>query len=219
MTITITHEKTCRMAQELADLIEDTPAAAVALAVQDRLADKRMDRDRAALRRVEHTLTDEELYARHDAIVKRHIKESPLLAYERERKRGRAPWEGTDRPKRCLPHLSDLPDPRSYPKHNKNFVMPLAITDEETCRRAQELASFLGETPAEAIHVAILARLPGEWMARPHEERRRAHEAIPPEVRQAGNRAIIKRFNADLPPGPSAVEHGDVLYDEYGLPK
>ena len=219
MTITITDQKTCRMAQELADLIGDTPAAAVALAVQDRLADERMDRDRAALRRTEHTLTEEEIYARHDAIVKRHIKESPLLAYERERKRGRAPWEGLDRPKRCLPHLSDHPDPRSCLKHNKNFVMPLAITNKETCRRAKELADMTGETPAAAVHNAIRARLPSEWQVRPYEERRRAHEAIPPEVRQAENHAIIKRFNADLPPGPSAVEHGDVLYDEYGLPK
>ena len=219
MTITITHEKTCRMAQELADLIEDTPAAAVDLAVRDRLADKRMDRDRSALRREERALTDEELYARHDAIVKRHIKERPPDAFERERKRGRAPWEGTDRPKRYLPHLSDLPDPRSYQKHNKNFAMPLAITDKETCRRAQELADLLGETPAAAIHIAIRGRLPGEWLARPYEERSRAHAAIPPEIHQAKIRAIIERFNKDLPPGPSAVEHGDVLYDEYGLPK
>ena len=219
MTITITHEKTCRMAQELADLIEDTPAAAVSLAVQDHLAIIREDRDRAALRREERALTDEEIYARHDAITKRHIKESPPDPFERERKRGRAPWEGTDRPKRCLPHLSDLPDPRSYPKHNKNFVMPLAITDKETCRRAQELADFLGETPAAAIHIAIRGRLPGEWLARPYEERHRAHAAIPPEIHQAAIRAIIERFNKDLPPGPSAVEHGDVLYDEYGLPK
>ena len=219
MTITITHEKTCRMAQELADLIEDTPAAAVDLAVRDLLADERMDRDRAALRRTEHTLTEEELYARHDAIVKRHIKESPPDAFERERKRGRAPWEGTDRPKPYLPHLSDLPDPRSYQKHNKNFVMPLAITDKETCRLAQELADMIGETPATAIHNAIYDRLPGEWMARPYEELRRAHAAIPPEIHQAEIRAIIKRFNKDRPPGPSAVEHGDDLYDEYGLPK
>lgn len=219
MTITITHEKTCRMAQELADLIEDTPAAAAALAVRDRLADKRMDRDRAALRREEHTLAPEERDAKLRAITNRHIKESPPDPFERERARGRAPWEGTDRPKRCLPHLSDLPDPRDYPKHNKNFVMPLDITDEETCRRAQELANFLGETPAAAIHIAIRDRLPGEWLARPYEERRRAHAAIPPEIHQAEIRAIVKRVNKDRPPGPSAVEISDDLYDEYGAPK
>ena len=219
MTITITREKTCRMAQELADLIEDTPAAAVDLAVQDHLADKRMYRDRAILRREERALATEEIYARQDAITKRHIKESPPDPFERERKRGRAPWEGTDRPKRCLPHLSDLPDPRSYPKHNKNFTMPLAITDEETCRLAQELADFLGETPDAAVHVAIRGRLPGEWLARPYEERSRAHAAIPPEIHQAKIHAIIKRFNKNRPPGPSAVEISDDLYDEYGAPK
>ena len=218
MTITIIHEKTCRMAQELADLIEDTPAAAVALAVQDRLADKRMYRDRAILRREECALTPEEIYARQDAITKRHIKESPPLPFERER--ARAQRNGYVRPKRyLLPHLSDHPDPHNYMEHNRNFAMPLAITDEETCRRAQELADMIGETPAAAIHIAIRGRLPGEWLARPYEERHRAHAAIPPEIHQAEIRAIIKRFNKDRPPGPSAVEISDDLYDEYGAPK
>ena len=35
-------------------------------------------------------------------------------------------------------------------------------------------------------------------------------------------RAISKRCGRllrDAPPGPSAVDHGDLLYDEHGLPK
>lgn len=32
-------------------------------------------------------------------------------------------------------------------------------------------------------------------------------------------RATRKRFQRLLKPGPSAVEHGDLLYDEWGLPK
>lgn len=225
MPLTITDEKTCRMAQELADLIEDTPAAAVDLAVRDHLSIVRVDRARAAVRRDEHALTPEERDAKLIAITNRYIKERPPAPHER----GLAPYDGSGRPRRpkrpkrpkryLLPHLSDHPDPRSYMEHNKNFAMPLAITDEETCRRAQELADMTGETPDAAIHVAIRGRLPGEWLERPDEERRRAHAAIPPEIHQAEIRAIIKRFNKDLPPGPSAVEHGDVLYDENGLPK
>ena len=32
-------------------------------------------------------------------------------------------------------------------------------------------------------------------------------------------RAIGERCAARLKPGPSAIEHGDYLYDEQGLPK
>ena len=95
----------------------------------------------------------------------------------------------------------------------------LTITDEETCRMAQELADLLGETPADAVMIALRGRLPGEWLARPDEERRRAHAAIPPEENRAEIRALIERFNKDLPPGPSIQEYIDDMYDEYGAPK
>ena len=101
---------------------------------------------------------------------------------------------------------------------NADQETTLTITDEETCRMAQELAAIIGETPADAVMIALRSRLPGEWLARPDEERRRAHAAIPPEENRAEIRALIKRFNKDLPPGPSSVECTDDMYDEYGLP-
>ena len=117
--------------------------------------------------------------------------------------------------------------------------MTLTITHQETIRLAQELADLTGETPAAAIALALKDRLLLEREEREWEEARRARMAIPEfgyglgigiaarrarmaiplEERLAEVRAIVKRFNEDLPPGPSAVEHGDVLYDENGLPK
>ena len=78
--------------------------------------------------------------------------------------------------------------------------MSLNIKKEEPHRLARELAQFAGETMAGAITVALRERL----------ER---------EKRLRRMRAISKRV-ANLPrrPGPSAVEHGDFLYDERGLP-
>ena len=78
--------------------------------------------------------------------------------------------------------------------------MSLNIKNEETHRLARELAQLTGETMTGAITVALRERL----------ER---------EKRLRRMRAISKRV-AKLPrrPGPSAVEHGDFLYDERGLP-
>ena len=46
------------------------------------------------------------------------------------------------------------------------------------------------------------------------EERQRDLEARVEELL-----AIGRRCAASLQPGPSAVEHGDLLYDDHGLPK
>ena len=97
--------------------------------------------------------------------------------------------------------------------------MTLTITDQETIALAQELADLTGETPAAAIALALKHHIPLEREEREWEERARARMAIPVEERVEAMLAIADRFAADLPPGPSAVEHGDVLYDEYGLPK
>ena len=97
--------------------------------------------------------------------------------------------------------------------------MPLTITDQETIALAQELADLTGQTPAAAIALALRDRIPDERERRAREERRRARMAIPIEERLAEIRAAVKEFNKDMPPGPSAVEHGDILYDENGLPK
>ena len=101
MPITITDEKTIWMAQDLANIIDDTPAAAVDLAIRDWLADERVDNARAAVRREAHALTDEERDAKLVAITNRYIKESPPAPHERGRPPytglGLAPYEDYDR--------------------------------------------------------------------------------------------------------------------------
>ncbi|MYA79209.1 MAG: protein transcription factor [Acidobacteriia bacterium] len=84
--------------------------------------------------------------------------------------------------------------------------MSLNIKNEETCRLASEMARLTGETMTGAITVALRERLE-------REKRARSVEARVQELR-----AIADRCAKLLGPGPSAVEHGDVLYDERGLP-
>ncbi len=85
--------------------------------------------------------------------------------------------------------------------------MGLNIKNEETCRLAADLARLTGETMTGAITVALQERL---------EREKRLRDT---EVRAKKLRAIAERCAKLLGPGPSAVEHGDVLYDERGLPK
>ena len=85
--------------------------------------------------------------------------------------------------------------------------MSLNIKNEETCRLAGELARLTGETMTGAITVALRERLQ-------RESRKRNVE-----VRIQELRAIAERCSKLLGPGPSAVEHGDFLYDEKGLPR
>ena len=85
--------------------------------------------------------------------------------------------------------------------------MGLNIKNDETCRLAGELARLTGETMTGAITVALRERLK-------REKRRRSIEARSRELR-----AIAERCAKLMGPGPSAVEHGDMLYDEQGLPK
>ena len=84
--------------------------------------------------------------------------------------------------------------------------MSLNIKNEETCRLASEMARLTGETMTGAITVALRERLE-------REKRARSVEARVQELR-----AIADRCAKLLGPGPSAVEHGDVLYGERGLP-
>ncbi len=82
--------------------------------------------------------------------------------------------------------------------------MALNIKNEETHRLACELAELTGETTTEAVTVALRERL----------ERQRENAERLKSIRE-----ISKRVSSRLKPGPSAVEHGDFLYDENGLPK
>ena len=85
--------------------------------------------------------------------------------------------------------------------------MSLNIKNDETCRLASDLARLTGETMTGAITVALRERLQ-------RERRRRGLETRARELR-----AIAERCAKLMGPGSSAVEHGDLLYDEQGLPK
>ena len=85
--------------------------------------------------------------------------------------------------------------------------MSLNIESDEILRLAEELASLTGETVSEAVTVALKERL----------ERVRRERNV--EERLQSMRAISQRTARLLRDGPSAVEHGDLLYDERGLPK
>ena len=85
--------------------------------------------------------------------------------------------------------------------------MSLNIKNAETCRLVDRLSRLTGETKTGAITVALRERLERENRIRSAETRAR-------ELR-----AIAERCARLMGPGPSAVEHGDMLYDERGLPK
>ena len=85
--------------------------------------------------------------------------------------------------------------------------MSLSIKNEETCQLARELAQLTGETMTEAITVALRERL----------ERERSERDI--EARVQRMLAIGRRCAAMSGDGPSAAGHGDLLYDERGLPR
>ena len=85
--------------------------------------------------------------------------------------------------------------------------MSLNIKNEETCRLAGELARLTGETMTGATTVALRDRLE-------REKRLRNTEALARELHAIGQRCA-KLMGS----GPSAVDHGDLLYDERGLPK
>ena len=85
--------------------------------------------------------------------------------------------------------------------------MGLNIKNDETCRLARDLARLTGETMTGAITMALRER-----MERVQRKRRVASQAR--ELQ-----AIAERCANLMGPGPSAVEHGDLLYDEQGLPK
>lgn len=85
--------------------------------------------------------------------------------------------------------------------------MGLNIKNDETCLLARDLARLTGESMTGAITVALRERLA-------REQRRRGLEAGIDDLL-----AIGRRCAESLEPGPSAIEHGDLLYDDRGLPK
>ena len=85
--------------------------------------------------------------------------------------------------------------------------MSLNIKNDETCRLAGELARLTGETMTGAVTVALRERLA-------REKRRRDVDARVQELHAIGQRCAKL-----VGEGPSSLEHGDLLYDERGLPK
>ena len=85
--------------------------------------------------------------------------------------------------------------------------MSLNIKNDETCRLAGELARMTGETMTGAITVALRERL----------EREKRTRSVETRIRRL--RAVAERCARLLGPGPPAAEHGEVLYDERGLPR
>ena len=81
------------------------------------------------------------------------------------------------------------------------------INDPEACRQAGELPRLTGETTAGAVTVALRDRLD-------RERRKRDAALLAQELH-----AIGRRCAALLAPGPAAVEHGNLLYDDRGLPR
>ena len=84
--------------------------------------------------------------------------------------------------------------------------MSINIKNERTCQLASELAQLTGDTMTGAITIALRERLEREKRERSADAR--VHRIL----------AIGKRCASMLSDGPSAVEHGDFLYDERGLP-
>ena len=85
--------------------------------------------------------------------------------------------------------------------------MSLNIENEQTCRLAAELADLTGETMTGAITVALKERL----------ERERRQRGV--NVRLQRMRTISERCAKLLRDAGPPVDHGDLLYDERGLPK
>ena len=85
--------------------------------------------------------------------------------------------------------------------------MSLNIKNEETCRLAAELARITGQSKTGAITGALRECIAREKRARGVSSRAQTLLAI-------GERCARR-----LGPGPGATEHGDVLYDERGLPR
>lgn len=86
-------------------------------------------------------------------------------------------------------------------------AMNIHIENEEACRLAGDLAELTGESVTGAVTVALRERLAREKRRR--DVRARAEDLL----------AIGERCAKLLGPGSSAAEHGDLLYDERGLPR
>ena len=96
----------------------------------------------------------------------------------------------------------------------------MALTVERGTRiRVWELAALMGESHAEAIDTAIRERLEREKTRLRDQNGDEAADAAEIRARSQALQELGRHASARLRPGPSAVEIGDYLYDENGLPK
>ena len=84
-------------------------------------------------------------------------------------------------------------------------TMPISIRDPETDRLARQVAKLTGETITDAIGTALRERL--------------AREQARGAGRVARLLAIGERCAQHLPRPFSSADHGELLYDEHGLPR
>ena len=84
-------------------------------------------------------------------------------------------------------------------------TMAISIRDPDTDRLARQVAKLTGETITEAIGTALRERLA-------REQARRAG-------RVARLLAIGERCARHLPQPANSADHGELLYDEQGLPR
>jgi antitoxin VapB len=86
--------------------------------------------------------------------------------------------------------------------------MSLNIKNEETCRLVQELAQLTGESLTAAVTGAVKEKL----------EKERSQQQRTPGL--AERLMEIARDTAPRFKEPwKSIDHGDLLYDEMGLPK
>jgi len=85
--------------------------------------------------------------------------------------------------------------------------MSLNIKNEETHRLVRELADLTGESMTDAVTEAVRERL------------ERLKKAKSREGMAERIHAIAMDMRARLPDDFFDIEHGELLYDEYGLPK
>jgi antitoxin VapB len=85
--------------------------------------------------------------------------------------------------------------------------MSLNIKRPETHRMAERLSALTGESLTDAVTEAIRERL---------ERVQRVHDT---ESRLARIREISRSFRNGLGESVTSTDHGDLLYDDTGLPK
>lgn len=83
--------------------------------------------------------------------------------------------------------------------------MQLSIKNDEAHRLADELAHLTGESMSEAVLVSLRERLD-------RERRRHQREGLAERLVAIGHRVKARMS------GPS-IDHGEMLYDDEGLPK